>query len=66
MLPREFAARFRGIAGFRNVLVHGYLEVDLDLVQRALAERLEEFERFAAFVEDYLERAPTSSGSSGA
>jgi uncharacterized protein YutE (UPF0331/DUF86 family) len=66
VLPREFAARFRGVAGFRNVLVHGYLEVDLDLVQQALAEWLQEFERFAAFVEDYLERTSTSSGSPGA
>ena len=64
VLPRDFAARFRGVAGFRNVLVHGYLEVDLVLVQQALAERLEEFERFAAFVEAYLER--TSSGSASA
>jgi uncharacterized protein YutE (UPF0331/DUF86 family) len=62
VLPQEFAARFRGVAGFRNVLVHGYLEVDLGLVQQALAERLEEFERFAAFVEGYLERTPASSG----
>jgi uncharacterized protein YutE (UPF0331/DUF86 family) len=43
--------------------VHGYLEVDLDLVQQALAERLEEFERFAALVEDYLERVSAPSGS---
>jgi uncharacterized protein YutE (UPF0331/DUF86 family) len=63
VLPQEFAARFRGVAGFRNVLVHGYLEVDLDLVQQALAERLEEFERFAALVEDYLERVSAPSGS---
>ena len=63
VLPLDFAARFRGVAGFRNVLVHGYLEVDLDLVQQALAGRLEEFERFAAFVEGYLERTPTGPGS---
>lgn len=62
VLPREFAARFRGVAGFRNVLVHGYLEVDLNLVQQALAERLEDFERFATFVEGYLERTPTGAG----
>jgi uncharacterized protein YutE (UPF0331/DUF86 family) len=59
VVPAAFAARFRGVAGFRNVLVHGYLEVDLDLVQQTVAGRLDEFERFATFVEDFLERAST-------
>jgi uncharacterized protein YutE (UPF0331/DUF86 family) len=66
VLPPEFAARFRGVAGFRNVLVHGYLEVDLDLVHQALDERLEEFDRFAALVEDYVERTSTTPASQGA
>lgn len=52
----EFARRFRAIAGFRNVLVHGYLEVDLGLVERVLAERLEDFRAFAADVERHLEQ----------
>lgn len=59
VFPAAFAARFRGVAGFRDVLVHGYLEVDLDLVQQTVAGRLDEFERFATFVEDFLERAST-------
>jgi uncharacterized protein YutE (UPF0331/DUF86 family) len=54
VLPPDFAARFRGIAGFRNVLVHGYLEVDTALVHRVLNERLEDFERFAKLVEARL------------
>src|SRR5688572_14573542 len=28
VLPSDFAASFRGMAGFRNVLVHGYLDVE--------------------------------------
>lgn len=50
----EFARRFRGIAGFRNVLVHGYLEVDLALVERVLHDRLEDFRAFARDVERHL------------
>ena len=53
-LSPEFAARFRGIAGFRNVLVHGYLEIDLTLVQRVLRERLPDFTEFALSIERYL------------
>ena len=57
VLPGEFVRRFRGIAGFRNVLVHGYLEIDLDLVVRVLHERLGDFEEFASYVERFLERS---------
>ncbi len=57
-LSPEFAARFCGIAGFRNVLVHGYLEVDLTLVQRVLRERLPDFTEFALSIERYLATAP--------
>ena len=38
-LPPEFGAQFREVAGFRNILVHGYLEVDLDIVSRVLLEQ---------------------------
>ena len=56
VLSPEFAARFRAIAGFRNVLVHGYLEIDLALVHRMLAERLPDFAEFARSIERYLEK----------
>jgi uncharacterized protein YutE (UPF0331/DUF86 family) len=54
VLPADFAQRFQGVAGFRNVLVHGYLEVDLALVHRLLNQRLGDFEVFAGYVEKYL------------
>ena len=56
-LPDDFARRFRGVAGFRNVLVHGYLDLDPALVHGVLNERLEDFRTFAAQVERYLESA---------
>ena len=40
VLPADFAARLRPIAGFRNVLVHGYLKLDLAIVERVLPGRL--------------------------
>ena len=55
ILPQDFASRFRAVAGFRNVVVHGYLEVDLQLVQRLLSERLEDFGEFARHVSAFLE-----------
>jgi uncharacterized protein YutE (UPF0331/DUF86 family) len=53
----EFAARLRPLAGFRNVLVHGYLELDLAIVERVLKEELATLESFAAQVEAYLAAA---------
>lgn len=45
-----------GVAGFRNVLVHGYLDVDLDLIAGMLSESLEDFEEFAGHGERWLDR----------
>ncbi len=56
ILTREFAAEFRKVAGFRNILVHGYLEVDVAVVHLLLNERLEDFALFASHVERYFTR----------
>ena len=54
VLPTAFAARFRAVAGFRNVLVHGYLEVDVATAHRLLNERLDDFAEFARWVLQHL------------
>lgn len=54
VLPAEFALRFRGIAGFRNVLVHGYLGVDLPRMHKVLNSGLDDFADFARFIEGYI------------
>jgi uncharacterized protein YutE (UPF0331/DUF86 family) len=56
ILPTEFARRFRGVAGFRNVLVHGYLGVDLDRVHTLLNSGLDDFVEFARNIERFLDR----------
>jgi uncharacterized protein YutE (UPF0331/DUF86 family) len=54
ILTPEFTSRFRAVAGFRNVIVHGYLDVDVDLVHALLNERLEDFDEFARRIEAHL------------
>jgi uncharacterized protein YutE (UPF0331/DUF86 family) len=54
VLSADFAAQLRPLAGFRNVLVHGYLEVDLAIVEQVLKEKLPDLEQFAVCVETYL------------
>jgi uncharacterized protein YutE (UPF0331/DUF86 family) len=56
VLDPDFVREFRSVAGFRNVVVHGYLEVDLDVLRRLVQEGLGDFESFAANIEAYLER----------
>ena len=53
--PHDFGERFRGVAGFRNVIVHGYLDLDLDHVARFLSEDLEDFEEFVRLIESWLD-----------
>lgn len=54
ILEAKFAARFRAVAGLRNILVHGYLDVDLSRLHQLLNQRLEDFEEFAARVRGCL------------
>jgi uncharacterized protein YutE (UPF0331/DUF86 family) len=47
-LPRPLAERLGDMAGFRNVLVHGYDDLDLDVVEDVLRHHLDDL---LAFVE---------------
>ncbi len=57
LMPEDFARRFSGLAGFRNVLIHEYAKVDASVVYRNLREGLVDFERFAEYVRLFLEKA---------
>ncbi|MCY3590666.1 MAG: DUF86 domain-containing protein [Acidobacteria bacterium] len=56
VLPADFGERFRAVAGFRNIIVHGYLDLDLNRVAQFLGEDLNDFEVFAQHIERWLER----------
>lgn len=58
VVDAPFAHAFRAVAGFRNVLVHGYLEVDSKILHDVLNTRLVEFERFAGAVRVYMTSPP--------
>jgi len=50
ILPADYVARARRMPGLRNVLVHDYLAVDLDVVWRVLHEGPAELEEFLRHV----------------
>lgn len=48
IISADLAARLRDMAGFRNILVHGYQDVDLAIVEDAVQHGLDDL---VAFVE---------------
>lgn len=58
VISSELRDRLRGLGGFRNVLVHEYVDVDLNRVHRFLQEGLEDFVDFADQIESFLDSKP--------
>lgn len=53
-LPVELARVLRDMAGFRNVIVHGYQDVDLGVVEDVLRNHLDDLLAFVAAVRERL------------
>ncbi|WP_159426214.1 type VII toxin-antitoxin system HepT family RNase toxin [Desulfolucanica intricata] len=49
LLPKALTVTMKSIAGFRNVLVHDYLDVDPKIVYESL-KKTDDFRRFAEYV----------------
>ncbi len=64
VLPVDFAERLADMAAFRNVLVHLYIEVDLDLLYGYLQEGLGDLERYTRYVGEYLAQRDDASAAS--
>lgn len=58
-VPAPLYERVRGLAGFRNILVHDYLTVDHHIVHRLLG-RLDDLLDLARALDDYARRASPS------
>jgi uncharacterized protein YutE (UPF0331/DUF86 family) len=50
VVPSDLAATLRRMVGFRNVLVHGYDDVDLTVVREILDRRLDDLLVFVATI----------------
>jgi len=55
VISRGLYEELRGLGGFRNVLVHGYLSLNLELVYEHYKKALGTFPRFIAEIEEWLE-----------
>lgn len=55
LLPKEFAGKLEKMAGFRNILVHDYLDIDAEKVYENL-QNLDDFTEFAQHIAQFLEK----------
>lgn len=56
IIPKEFAEKIAKMAGFRNILIHNYLEINERLVFEYLQNNLSDFEAFNKYIVKYLKR----------
>ncbi len=54
IIPKDFAKRIAPMAGFRNILVHQYNEIDVDLMCKFIRERLDDLEEFVTYIRKYV------------
>ncbi|MFZ5800314.1 MAG: type VII toxin-antitoxin system HepT family RNase toxin [Candidatus Omnitrophota bacterium] len=54
IIPAAFAKRFAPVAGFRNILVHEYLEIDFKKVYQHLRKDLSDFNLYAKRIALYV------------
>ncbi|MCD6289322.1 MAG: DUF86 domain-containing protein [Anaerolineae bacterium] len=56
VISQSLAGRLRGMAGFRNVLVHEYLEIDPRIVYEVATQRLDDYLQFAHEIAGWVDR----------
>jgi len=54
IVPEKFAKRLSKMTGFRNILVHEYLTVDIKKVWNVLRKNLSDFHKFCKYVYRYV------------
>jgi len=54
VIDRQLGERLADLAGFRNILVHAYIKVRVDIVHNKLQTCLDDFRDFATAVKPYL------------
>ena len=58
VLPTELRDQLRGLGGFRNILVHGYLSLDPARVRRFAEHAPADFRAFSVAIRVWLESLP--------
>ncbi|HKL75591.1 MAG TPA: DUF86 domain-containing protein [Halanaerobiales bacterium] len=56
VLSKEFTENIRGMAGYRNRLVHMYNQIDKEEIYQILQERLDDFDIFTNEIMNYINK----------
>jgi len=56
IIPKTFVETIASMIGFRNLLVHDYASINLNLVYEFLQTRLSDFENFTKYIAKWLEK----------
>ena len=54
IIPETFSMKIQGMAGFRNILVHEYVDVNLQKVFDVFKNNLDDFIQFVNYIKEYL------------
>jgi uncharacterized protein YutE (UPF0331/DUF86 family) len=60
ILSKDLRKRLKGLAGFRNILVHDYIRLDPEKVLEAFHQAPEDFSDFTLAIQDWLAGRPAS------
>lgn len=60
ILSRPLRERLKGVAGFRNILVHDYIRLDPEKVLTVFVQAPADFSDFARAIRDWLAGRPAS------
>jgi uncharacterized protein YutE (UPF0331/DUF86 family) len=64
VISPELATKLKGMVGFRNIMVHTYRELDLNIMRDVIENRLDDLVLFTNNVLAYLEKPPAKLKSS--
>jgi uncharacterized protein YutE (UPF0331/DUF86 family) len=56
IMPAPFAGRISGMAHVRNILVHAYTEMEMDILWDLVQNRLDDFDQFSRYIIDSIEK----------
>lgn len=56
VIPKKFAQKIKGMAGYRNRLVHLYWKVTSEEILATIKENLDDFDKFIFYIKKFLKK----------
>lgn len=50
LIPSDLSLRLQAMVGFRNIAVHDYQKMNMDIIRSVLSERLIDFEKYCQYL----------------